>query len=348
MPAEDDCPPPLSDPEEDNPLPSVPQPEPVEISSEEPVDSTSDEEREPDLLDESTESLHEPGLEEPVEEAEEELQHEEAEVACEDGFWRVGDEDDCVAWTACSEGLEVSIVGSTTSDQVCGQRLIAETVVSEAVDVEEFKAQMATASGDASEVTILITSFEQTSTCATNVPGTVSEYESAAVQTQFRTGVAAALGVDLSAISELTVMDARRRRLLHRLQDGTSIGVTISYDIVITDPAVAAIVAAATEDTATFAVALVEAVNAIDGGGLSLEVSSVTVEAPSITTTIEYDIVVHTADPVAVAAVQTQLADPTVVATALSAATGTVILPTEVVGAITAASSYAHIDQCTH
>ena len=319
----------------DEPVVAVSDPETEPEEQQEQAEQ--EQEQEQQQVDEPTDAVPEP---EP--EPEEQQEQQEQQDACEDGFWRAGDEDECVAWTACSDELEVSIAGSPTSDQLCGRRLVADTVVHEAVDVEQFKAQMVTASGDASAVTILITSFEQIITCAMNVPGSVSDYESTAAQTQFRTGVAVALGVDLSAISELTIEDARRRRLLRRLEDGISSRVAISYDIVITDPTAAAIVAAATKDTAVFAVAFVEAVNAIGGGVLTLDVSLVNVEAPSITTTIEYDIVVQSDDPVAVAAVQTQLADPTVMATALSAATGTDILPDEVVGTMTATRLVAY------
>ena len=48
------------------------------------------------------------------------------------------------------EGLEVTLAGSATSDQMCGQRLVADVVMPEAVDVEQFKAEMVTASGAAS------------------------------------------------------------------------------------------------------------------------------------------------------------------------------------------------------
>jgi hypothetical protein len=248
----------------------------------------------------------------------------EPESQCEGGFWRAAEGDACVAWTPCGADLQVSVAGSVTSDQICGVRLVANTVVPEAVDVEAFSAQMAVASGAASMVMIVITSFEQTITSATNVPGSVADYQSTAAQMQFRSGVAIALGVDLSAISELTVTDGRRRRL----QDGT---VTISYDVVVTDPTVAAEVATATRDTAAFSAALVEAVNDVGGGGLSLDVSSVTVEPPTISTAIEYDIVIQTADAAVASGVQEQLQDTAVMATALSAATGTTISASDVV-----------------
>jgi hypothetical protein len=198
--------------------------------------------------------------------------------------------------------------------------------VPEAVDLEQFSVHMAVASGAASMVTIVITSFEQTVTSATNVPGSVADYQSGAAQTQFRFGVALALEVDLSAISGLTVTDARRRQR-RQLQDST---VTISYAVVLTDPTAAMAVATATKDTAAFALALVQAVNDVGGGGLSLDASSVTVERPAINTAIEYDIVIQTADVDVVTGVQEQMQDTSVIASALSAATGTTISQGEV------------------
>ena len=250
----------------------------------------------------------------------------ELETNCEDGFWRAAEEDECVAWTPCGPDLPVSVAGSDTSDQVCGVRLVAVTIVPEAVDLEQFSAHMAVASGAASMVTIVITSFEQTVTSATNVPGSVADYQSDAAQTQFRFGVALALEVDLSAISGLTVTDARRRQR-RQLQDST---VTISYAVVLTDPTVAMAVATATKDTDAFTTALVQAVNDVGGGGLSLDVSSVTVELPTISTAIEYDIVIQTADVTAVSGVQERMQDTSVIALALSAATGTTISQGEV------------------
>ena len=251
---------------------------------------------------------------------------------CEGGFWRAAEGDECVAWTPCGVDLEVSVTGSATSDQICGLRLVADTVVAEAVDIEEFSAQMAVASGAASMVTIVITSFEQTITSATNVPGSVADYQSAAAQTQFRSGVALALGVDLSAIGDLSVTDTRRRHARRRqLQDGA---VTISYDVVLSDPTEATAVATATKDTAAFAAALVQAVNDVGGGGLALDASSVTVEPPTISTAIEYDIVIQTADAAVLEDVTEQMQDTDVMATALSAATGTTISASDVVATV--------------
>jgi hypothetical protein len=121
----------------------------------------------------------------------------------------------------------------------------------------------------------------------------------------------------------LTITAARRRRL----QDGT---LTISYDVILTDPTMAATAAAAAKDTATFSQALVQAVNDAGGGGLSLDPSAVTVEPPEISTAIEYDIVIASADTTVVNSVQEQLQDRGVMAAALSAATGTAVLAGEV------------------
>lgn len=253
---------------------------------------------------------------------------------CETGYWRSAPEADCISWTPCVEGMQMAIAGSATQDQVCGVKLVATTVVSEAVDTSEFESQLAIASGAAGTVTILVTSFEQTISSAIRVPGTLSDYDTAAAKTQFRAGVADALDVDISSISELTITDARRRRL----QAGT---LTISYDVSMTDPIAAATVAEAAKDTTTFTEALVQAVNDAGGGGLSLEPSSVTVEPPTISTMIQYDIIIGTADSTVVSSVQEQLQDTAVMATALSAATGTSISADQVVASVVPAEQIA-------
>jgi hypothetical protein len=248
---------------------------------------------------------------------------------CDTGSWRSTPDADCLAWTPCGDGLKVTVAGSATQDQVCGVKLVASAVVPEAVDVSEFELQVAIASGAAGAVTILITSFEQTISSATRISGTLSDYETAAAKAQFRAGLADALSIELSAISELTITGARRRR--RQLQDSMGT-VTISYDVVLTDPTAAATAAAAAKDTATFTQALVQAVNDAGGGGggLSLEASAVAVEPPTISTAIEYDIVIATSDSTVVSDVQEQLHDTDVMATALSAATGTTILADQV------------------
>ena len=248
----------------------------------------------------------------------------EPQTECETGYWRSAADADCVAWTPCGDDLKVTVAGSTTQDQVCGVKLTAMTVFPESVDTSEFEVQVAIASGAPGTVTIVITRFEQTISSATRVPGTLFDYETAAAKTQFRAGVADALSVDLSSVSDLTITDARRHR---RLQDGT---LTISYDVVLTDPMIAATAAAAAKDTATFSQALVQAVNDAGGGGLSLDPSAATVEPPEIRTAIEYDVVIASADTAVVNSVQEQLQDRGVMAAALSAATGTAVLAGEV------------------
>ena len=63
--------------------------------------------------------------------------------------------------------------------------------------------------------------------------------------------------------------------------------------------------------------------------------SDVTVEPPTISTTIEYDIIIATADTTVVSSVEEQLQDTAVMATALSAATGTTITPNEIESTVT-------------
>ena len=245
---------------------------------------------------------------------------------CEMGYWRSSPEASCIAWTSCNDGLVVTVTGSTTQDQICGVKLVGTTVVSEAVDARKFESQLAIASGVAEAVTILITSFEQIVSCVVRVPGTVSSWNVPAAKAQFRTGIANALGVQSSLVSELIIADARGRRLQDEL-------VAISYDVVLRDPTTAATVAAVVKDTSAFSQALAHAINEA-GGGLSLDGSDVTVEPPAISTTIEYDIIIATADTTVVSSVEEQLQDTAVMATALSAATGTSIAADEVVATV--------------
>jgi hypothetical protein len=246
---------------------------------------------------------------------------------CSDGFFSSthagGAFEDCVAWSACEEGLEVSIAGTTSSDQVCGLKLVASAVVPMAIsDVDAFKAQIASESGSADAV-VQITNFEQQVTSAATLPGSASEYESADAKTQFRTGVATALGVDLAAVSEITVTAGTGRRLLdshssggeaRRLQDSVS----ISYVVTVTDITLAAQVAAATQDTGTFAGTLVAAVNDQRPADDQIDPTQVTVEAPAITTEIEYEVAVTTSDTSVIASVQAQLGQASVIAQALT------------------------------
>ena len=242
---------------------------------------------------------------------------------CAPGHWRSTPDSECDAWTPCAAGLTVTSAGSATQDQMCGIKLVGATVVPEAVDAREFESQVAIASGAVGTVTVLITNFEQIISSDVRVVGTALDYESAAAKAQFRAGIAGAMSVDVSSVLHLTVTDGRRR-----LQDDT---VTISYDVVLTDPTAAATAAAAAKDTPVFAHALVQAVNEAAGGGLSLQASDVTVEPPAISTAIEYDIIIGTADTTVVSSVQEQLQDTAVMATALSAATGSAISADQVV-----------------
>jgi hypothetical protein len=219
----------------------------------------------------------------------------------------------------------VSLAGSSTRDRICSVTVTASALIASTVtDVNAFKAAVAAASG-AEGAVVAITSFEQTAALEAQVPGSLADYEAPAAQLQFRTGVASALSVDLSAVSELTVVATRRRRLAtviavsrataaaaaaaaaaalspqplrRRLEDDPS--VTISYDVTVEGPSAAADVAAATADLTTFAQALTEAINQVPGGSLSIDASLVTLAPPVISTAIEYEVIVETTDPEAV------------------------------------------------
>jgi hypothetical protein len=233
----------------------------------------------------------------------------------------------------------VVLVGSSTRDQQCGvtHTVAASTAVPAAVqDIDAFKASIISGMEGA---TVEITSFEQKAELEAQVPGTLADFASDAAKTQFRTGVAVALGVDLSAVSELTVTRGRRRRTAEdasgataghgrRMLQATG-SVSIAYEVVVQDPLTAALIARATEDTTGFAQALAEAVN--DSGVMTLDSSQMTVSAPAISTTIEYEVTVQTADAQVAAAIEAQLRDTTLLASALSAATGVTVSASDVV-----------------
>jgi hypothetical protein len=163
---------------------------------------------------------------------------------CSDGFFSSthagGAFEECVTWSACDEGTEVSIAGTTSTDQVCGLKLVASAVVPMAIsDMDAFKAQIASESGSPDAV-VQITNFEQQVASAATLPGSASDYESDDAKTQFRTGVATALGVDLAAVSDITVTSSTGRRLLNSNSSGgearrlQSSSVSISYVVTVT------------------------------------------------------------------------------------------------------------------
>ena len=81
---------------------------------------------------------------------------------------------------------------------------------------------------------MLLVLFEQKISSAATVPGTVADYDSAAARMQFKRGVAAALEIEVSAVSDLVISAAGDRR---RLQSGS---VSIAYTTTLTDPGAAA------------------------------------------------------------------------------------------------------------
>jgi hypothetical protein len=230
----------------------------------------------------------------------------------------------CTAWTECADGLQVAFAGTTSRDQLCGLKLVASTFVPLAVsDMDAFKTQLATASGAAGAI-VEITSFEQKVTSVATVPGVASDYEGSGsedARTQFRTGVSSALGVDLPAVSDVMVTSVAGRRLqdvdnsdARRLQTSS---VSISYEVTVTDTALAAHVATIAQETDAFAQTLVTAVNAERPASDQIDASLVTVDPPSIDTNIQYEVIVETSDTSVIMSVQSELGEPSVLAQAL-------------------------------
>ena len=134
-----------------------------------------------------------------------------------------------------------------------------------------------------------------------------------------------------------------------RLQTGVSL--VITYDIIVTQPALAVAVAASTQDTVAFAQSLITAVNNA-GSSIFIDATQVSVSQPTIATAIEYEVTIQAADAAsaatAVAAVTAQLTDTTVMAQALSAATGITIAPDDVVGGAAVGQSRVGRPTITH
>ena len=240
---------------------------------------------------------------------------------CSDGYYSPmnagGMFEDCIAWSACEEGLEVSLVGSASRDQVCGLKLVASMHVPVAVsDIEAFKDAVANASGTSGAV-VEITDFRQRLEAAASFPGNASDYESPVVQEQFRMGVAAALEVDLAAVSDITVVTGAGRRLLES-------NVSISFVVTVADISSATAVATSTQSTTTFAQTLVHTVNEAAGATL-LHPDQVSVQEPMISTRIQYEVVVETSDTSVISSVQNELGQASVIAEALTVYLGVTV-----------------------
>ena len=271
---------------------------------------------------------------------------------------------DCIPWTPCAPDVQVSTNGTDLSDQKCGVRVGLTTNVQGAIAsglttnakgeivsggfLEAIRLAMSSAPGssvDPATITVGLTAFKQTVETEAVVPGSVDDYadptnEASAgyVRTlQFRTGVSATLGVDLDQISDLTVSSTGLRRLsVHgrQLQSGSS--VSINYEIIVTEPALAASVATKAANTSAFAAALVSNVNAagaqlVVAGLISqadldaipvMNVSDVVVAQPTIETEIEYSVAIETTDPSVGETISGSLGDPQAVSAALYTATG--------------------------
>jgi hypothetical protein len=256
---------------------------------------------------------------------------------CRRGFWASdgGVEQNCVAWTPCAAGLSVSTDGSTTKDQVCGLKIRSALAVPGAVtDIGSFRdaikaAAQLNSGGDS--VDVEITSFVQTIASTASFPGTASDYQTDAAQDQFKAGVRVAAGggevtnvcIDGQSCSNNICEACSGRRRLNsrrRLQ-----AVDITYDVVVNDPQIAGAVAAATSDTASFATGLATAINdAGDGvGALQLAPDDIAVSAPSVSTQVQYDVVVQTTNTANVQAVSAGLTNPTELAAALQSSVDT-------------------------
>eukprot|EP01043_Picozoa_sp_COSAG02_P059471 COSAG02_NODE_7589_length_2945_cov_1.875264_1_plen_546_part_10 len=202
---------------------------------------------------------------------------------------------------------------ATQEDTTCEPilKLVASTLVPAAItDVDAFKAEVAGSSG-ADGTVVEITHFEQEIETAASLPGSTADYETYEQQLVFRRGVATALGIGLESVSELAVAAGGDRR---RLQSSVS----VSYVILISDTSLAAEVADATQDTSAFVEALVTAVNDERSPENQIDLADVSVDEPSISTDIQYEVIIQTSDSDVVESVQAELSQTSVIAAALA------------------------------
>jgi sugar lactone lactonase YvrE len=192
--------------------------------------------------------------------------------------------------------------------------VLATIAVPGAVRADEFVVQVLTQLPAGASVQV--TKYEQTATASATMPGTIDTFQAGfAAWSEFIAGTAAAAGVPSSAVTISGVADSgsSRRVLVNvdRRRHMQTDGVTITYDIISTDPSTAAAVATKLGQPSAFTVALVSSINAAGAAIPPLTQSDVVVAKPQFKTAIAYTVSIDAEDASSASTLATTIAATT-------------------------------------